>query len=75
MAKLDMTTPLLDARSEDIGDFKDLKSKMKSVLINVQAFLKEAEALELKMEEAGAKNDEIKEIKKLTKWFKNIDEM
>lgn len=75
MAKLDMTTPLLDARSEYIGDFKDLKLKMKSVLINVQAFKKESEALEIKMEEAGAKNDEIKEIKKLTKWFKGIEEL
>lgn len=75
MAKLDMTTPLLDARSEYIGDFKDLKIKMRSVLTNAQDFQKQAEALEIKMEAAGANNNEIKEIKKITKWFKSIDEM
>lgn len=75
MAKLDISTPLLDARSEYIGDFKDLKFKRDSVLVNVQDFQKQAEALEIKMEKAGAKNSEIKEIKKLTKWFKGIEEL
>lgn len=75
MAKLDTSTPLLDERSEYIQDFSGLKTKMVQTLEAVQLFQKEAEALETKMTDAGADNAELREIQKLTKWFKSIKEL
>jgi hypothetical protein len=75
MAKLDISTPLLDARSEYVGDFKVVKHNREYLSTKALDFKKQAEALEVKMEEAAAKNSEIKEIKKLTKWFKGIEDL
>jgi len=73
--KMNRTTPLLDARSQHIGKFIELKKNIKNVLINVAAFQKTAEDLVAQMELDGSGETEIAEVQKLADWFKEVGEI